>query len=129
MDKKNIEDIVALTPMQDGMLFHYLKEPEMDYYFEQLCLDISGKIDFSLFEQAWNRVIERNEMLRTLFRWEKMKAPAQIILKQYRLKPAYIDLSNKKSLQEENAFAEVKPMSSGSWNKTKMNKKNIGRII
>ncbi len=24
--KKNIQDILALTPMQEGMLYHYLKE-------------------------------------------------------------------------------------------------------
>jgi acyl carrier protein len=29
LDKKNIEDILSLTPMQEGMLFHYLKEPEV----------------------------------------------------------------------------------------------------
>jgi len=33
-DKKGIQDILALTPMQEGMLFHYLKEPEGDLYFE-----------------------------------------------------------------------------------------------
>lgn len=31
---KDIEDIVALTPLQEGMLFYYLKDPENDHYFE-----------------------------------------------------------------------------------------------
>jgi hypothetical protein len=46
-DKKNIEDILSLTSMQEGMLFHYLKEPKSDHYFEQLSLEISGEIDFA----------------------------------------------------------------------------------
>ena len=45
LDKKNIENIAALTPLQEGMLFHYLKDPKNDIYFEQLSLDISGEID------------------------------------------------------------------------------------
>jgi hypothetical protein len=87
IDKKNVKDIIALTPMQEGMLFHYLKEPGSDSYFEQLCLVISGRIDKKVFEQAWNFVIETNEMLRTSFRWEGVKNPIQIIAKQHYLKP------------------------------------------
>lgn len=28
IDKDNIEDILALTPMQEGILFSYLKDPK-----------------------------------------------------------------------------------------------------
>jgi len=42
LNKENIEDILVLTPMQEGMLFHYLKDLESDYYFEQLTLEIKG---------------------------------------------------------------------------------------
>jgi iturin family lipopeptide synthetase B len=35
LDKRNIEDVLALTPMQEGMLFHYLKDPTSDYCFLQ----------------------------------------------------------------------------------------------
>jgi tyrocidine synthetase-3 len=93
-DKKNIEDILPLTPMQEGMLFHYLKDPGSEYYFEQLSLGISGEIDSQLFEKAWNFVIETNEMLRAVFRWEKVDNPVQIILKEHRLKPGYYDFSS-----------------------------------
>ncbi len=33
-----IEDIHALTPMQEGMLHHYLGAPESSLYSEQLTL-------------------------------------------------------------------------------------------
>ncbi|MCP4151119.1 MAG: hypothetical protein GY757_25470 [bacterium] len=79
LDKKNIEDILALTPMQEGMLFHYLKNPENEYYSEQLSLGISGNIDTGAFVNAWDCVIATNEMIRTVFRWGKMEKPVQLI--------------------------------------------------
>ena len=79
LDRENIEDILALTPMQEGMLFHYLKDPESDAYFEQVSLEISGDIHKETFEQAWDFVIEANEMLRTVFRWDKVKNPVQVV--------------------------------------------------
>ncbi|MCP4150412.1 MAG: amino acid adenylation domain-containing protein, partial [bacterium] len=95
LGKKNIEDILALTPMQEGMLFHYLKNPHNDYYFEQLSLDISGQLTVDCFKKAWNSVIDSNEMLRTVFRWEKMEHPVQIILKKHTLQSACHNFFNK----------------------------------
>ncbi len=111
--KENIEDILALTPVQEGMLFHYLKAPDSDLYFEQLCLQISGRIEVDLFEKAWNYVIENNEMLRTAFRWEKLEKPVQIILKNQKLKLEYFDFSGNVEEQEnkggnEKLLAEIK---------------------
>ncbi|UCH94257.1 MAG: amino acid adenylation domain-containing protein [Candidatus Aminicenantes bacterium] len=91
IDQKNIENILALTPMQEGMLFHYLKDPENHYYFEQLSLQVSGSVDIHCLEQAWNLVIETNEMLRTVFRWQKLKEPTQIILKAHRVTLRYYE--------------------------------------
>ncbi len=92
-DKKNVRDITALTPMQEGMLFHYLKEPEATHYVEQLSLHITGPADETGVEKAWNLVIENNDMLRTVFRWEKVEKPVQVVLKQHRLKPRFHDLT------------------------------------
>jgi hypothetical protein len=91
LDKRNIEDVLSLTPMQEGMLFHYLKDPQSDHYYEQLSLEISGEIDAEIFKKAWNFVIESNEMLRTIFRWEKVENMVQIILKEHKLHPGYYD--------------------------------------
>ncbi|MCK4762614.1 MAG: AMP-binding protein, partial [Candidatus Aminicenantes bacterium] len=81
LDKKKIQDIYALTPLQEGMLFYYLKNPAGDLYFEQLNLRISGSIEIEIFKKAWNFVVANNELLRTVFRWRKVKEPVQMVLK------------------------------------------------
>ena len=80
--KDKVEDIIGLAPLQEGMLFHYLKDPSGNQYVEQLRLELSGEIDVILFEKAWNVVVTNNTMLRTIFWWEKLSAPIQIILKE-----------------------------------------------
>jgi len=108
LDKKNIEDIYNLTPMQEGMLFHYLKDPHSDYYFEQLSLDIRGEIDKESFEKAWNFVIDTNEILRTLVRWEEIKNPSQVILKNHPIKCVYYDISGSRHHEQEKFLEEIK---------------------
>ncbi|MCP5049141.1 MAG: amino acid adenylation domain-containing protein, partial [bacterium] len=90
---KNIEDILALTPLQEGLLFHYLKDPDNGDYLEQFSLEISGDFRQTPFEKAWNFVVRTNPMLRTIFRWEKLAHPVQMVLKDYVLQPVYHDLT------------------------------------
>lgn len=92
--KENIANIIALTPLQEGMLFHYLTGDSENRYFEQLSLNIRGKIEKPVFQRAWNILVETNEMLRTLFRWENVNNPVQIVLKKHTVKPEYYDLSD-----------------------------------
>ena len=89
----DIKDILKLTPMQEGMLFHFLKEPESTQYIEQLSLEMAGEIDCQWFKKAWNFVVHVNPALRTVFRWEKMDNPVQIVLKTFDLQPEFHDLT------------------------------------
>ena len=108
LDKKDIEGILALTNMQEGMLFHYLKDPGSEYYFEQLSLDISGEMDRAIFERAWDFVTRSNEMLRTVFRWEDVGNPIQIILKENKLQPEYYDLSGRDDDETQKELEAIK---------------------
>jgi amino acid adenylation domain-containing protein len=110
LDKKNIEDIFILTPMQQGMLFHYLEAPKSDQYFEQLSLEITGEIDLDFFEKTWNFVAETNEMLRVVFRWEKIENPIQIVLHQHemRVNNHVYDFSGKNEAEKEKLKNEIK---------------------
>ena len=45
LDKNNIENILSLSPMQEGILYYYLLNKKSDYYLEQLQIKVTGKID------------------------------------------------------------------------------------
>jgi tyrocidine synthetase-3 len=108
LDKKDIRDILALTPMQEGMLYHYLKNPGSQHYFEQLSLEISGEINLGFFEKAWDFVVNTNEVLRTVFRWEKLERATQVVLRKHRCKLEIHDLSNKNGSGKESTLIEIK---------------------
>ena len=82
---KNIESIYPLSPMQQGMLFHTLYEPESGVYLEQFCLTLSGNLDITVLQQACMRVMKRHPVLRTLVVWEKQEKPLQVVCKQVEL--------------------------------------------
>ncbi|GGA37440.1 hypothetical protein GCM10007416_07940 [Kroppenstedtia guangzhouensis] len=99
--KQDIEDILALTPTQEGILFHYLKEPHSRLYREEFRLRLSGEISLPLFKAAWQHVVQTNEMLRTVFRWEGVKQPVQIVLKEY---PLRLLFSEGQATEDEEAY-------------------------
>ncbi|NFF40193.1 hypothetical protein FDF58_15745 [Clostridium argentinense] len=42
------------------------------------------------FDKAWNKIIERHKMFRTLFRWEGLNNPIQINLKKHLLSIGFL---------------------------------------
>lgn len=99
IDKNNIENIMDLTNTQLGMLFHYINAPNREYH-EQLSLTIRGDVDIRLLEKAWNKVIETNEVLRTIFRWTGIEKPLQIVLKKNEINIQHKDISKELNSNE-----------------------------
>jgi tyrocidine synthetase III len=99
LERTDIQDIHALSPVQEGMLYHYRQAPTSENYHEQLILDLEGEISARDVEAAWNDVIATNEMLRVRLRWEKLKEPIQVILKEHRLKLRQYDLTGDSEIQ------------------------------
>lgn len=81
MNKQNIEDIYGLTAMQEGMLYHSVKNDSTCMYIEQFSCKLTGSINEDYFWQAWQKVIDDNAVLRTAFLWEGVKKPVQVVLK------------------------------------------------
>lgn len=92
MDRRHIEAIYPLSPMQRGMLFHSLYAPGAREYFEQVTFAIEGPLDVPSFSLTWQRVLERHAVLRTQFLWKDRDEPLQVVRRQVRLPWASHDL-------------------------------------
>ncbi|MBW4432012.1 MAG: amino acid adenylation domain-containing protein [Pelatocladus maniniholoensis HA4357-MV3] len=91
---KNVESIYPLSPMQQGMLFHSIYTPDSGVYCTQTLITISSPINIVAFQRAWEKVVERYSVLRTLFLWEKRQQPLQVVRKQVDLPWNYQDWCN-----------------------------------
>src|SRR6266545_4164934 len=83
INKKDIEAVYPLSPMQQGILFHTLEEPESGFYFQQDIYDLYGELDFPCFERAWQTVVKRHAILRTAF--SHLGQMSQLVLRQANL--------------------------------------------
>ncbi len=79
MTKKNIQNIYPLSPMQQGMLFHSLLEPNSGAYIVQISYELHGQLNISAFTQAWQQLIDRHSILRTAFVWDNLEQPLQVV--------------------------------------------------
>ena len=76
------EDIYALSPVQEGMLFHGVSAPTSGLYVEQFLCALRGNLDVATFQSAWERTARRHPILRTAVAWEKRDRPLQIVYRQ-----------------------------------------------
>lgn len=79
------EEAYALSPLQEGMLFHslYGRRPGVD--IEQLLAELDEDLNVPAFQWAWRRVVERHPILRTGFHWENLEQPRQEVSRDVRL--------------------------------------------
>ena len=77
----HVEDMYRQTPVQEGMLFHTLKEPGSGVYVEQYCCTIRGDFNTKVFKKAWEKVGNRHPILRTGFFWEGLSHGIQVVHK------------------------------------------------
>jgi amino acid adenylation domain-containing protein len=72
-----IEDSYALSPVQQGMLFHSLYAGHSGVEIEQMVYTLHEELNVSALMLAWQRVADRHAILRTSFRWEGVDEPIQ----------------------------------------------------
>ena len=74
-----INKTYKLSPMQEGILFHSISEPNSGVYVIQWLNTVKESLDLISFKQAWALVIDRHEILRTRFEWEGVDELVQIV--------------------------------------------------
>lgn len=79
--------------MQEGIYYHSLDPSSPSLYFEQYAYRIQGEIDVALANESICKVIERHDILRTVFIQKGAKRTYQVVLKKRELICQYEDLT------------------------------------
>ncbi|HUQ81061.1 MAG TPA: condensation domain-containing protein, partial [Gemmatimonadaceae bacterium] len=76
---RSIEAAFPLTPLQEGMLYHTIREPAAGTYHVQCSAYVDGALVPGLFARAWGLAVARHAALRTFFTWEGRERPLQVV--------------------------------------------------
>ncbi|KMS75296.1 hypothetical protein ACM01_09890 [Streptomyces viridochromogenes] len=95
MTRSGIADILPLSPLQEGLLFHALYDDEHgpDVYAAQQILELTGPVDPAAVRAAGQALLDRHPNLRACFRRRETGAPVQIVPTDVELPWAEADLS------------------------------------
>jgi len=104
--EENIQDIYPLSPMQQGMLFHSIFAPDTDVYAEQMACKLTGNLNIDAFKKAWEKVVERHDILRTAFVWEELEEPLQVVYKSADIPFSVQDWRDLSPIDQEKALEE-----------------------
>ncbi|HEV2736190.1 MAG TPA: amino acid adenylation domain-containing protein, partial [Longimicrobiaceae bacterium] len=73
------EDAYPLSPLQEGLLFHSLYGSGPQAYVVQVVYALRGELDAAALREAWRRVVALHPALRTVFVWEGVPEPLQVV--------------------------------------------------
>lgn len=108
LNKENLKDIYPLSPMQADMLFHALLDSKSDAYFEQITFLIDGQFDIARWQYCWQLLVQRHDILRTVFSYKKTEQPLQIVLKRSEPEFLQFDLRTFDSTSQATKILEYK---------------------
>ena len=102
-----VQDMYPLSPLQQGMLFHALLDPESPAYQEQIVMTLAGELDAAAMRQAWQTVIDRNAILRTAIVSDGLKKPLQVVHREAALHIEEADWRGLSADEQESRMAEL----------------------
>ncbi|MBB84108.1 MAG: hypothetical protein CL931_09910, partial [Deltaproteobacteria bacterium] len=77
--RNRIADMYPLSPMQRGLLFHSLLEPDSGLYMPHVVLRLRGNLDVAALRAAFEDAVAEHPVLRTGVFWEERDEPFQIV--------------------------------------------------
>jgi amino acid adenylation domain-containing protein len=91
--KTNIKNIYPLSPMQEGMLFHARMEETTTAYVEQTVITMQGPLEPDELKRAYQGLIDRYDVLRTVMVYKTTKRPQQVVMKEQQAEFHYEDIT------------------------------------
>ena len=91
----SIQDIYALSPLQEGVLFHHLMAAQGDPYIMSTQIAFPDRMLLDRFLSAAQQVVDRHDILRTCFMWEGLSQPAQVVLRRAQIPVTEIEFNPK----------------------------------
>nr|WP_026423720.1 non-ribosomal peptide synthetase [Actinokineospora inagensis] len=89
--RPGVVDILPLTPMQAGMVFHGLSQSGQGAYFQQTAFVLDGVADLDRLASAWRQVVDRAAILRSSIVWEDVPEPLSLVHAQVDLPITRVD--------------------------------------
>ncbi|MBM0274432.1 amino acid adenylation domain-containing protein [Micromonospora sp. STR1s_6] len=102
------EDILPLSPLQEGLLFHALYDEQApDVYTVQLVLDLDGDLDTSAMRASTEALLRRHANLRVGFLQPKGGRPVQVVARDVTLPWTEVDLTGLAAEERDAELARV----------------------
>ncbi|WP_344315630.1 condensation domain-containing protein, partial [Streptomyces rhizosphaericus] len=83
MKQSRIEDVMPLTPMQEGLFFHHLlsesQDGVSDVYVAQLVIGLEGPVDAELLRKSAGELLRRHPHLRVGIRQRRRGGAVQVV--------------------------------------------------
>ncbi|RDI62800.1 amino acid adenylation domain-containing protein [Nocardia pseudobrasiliensis] len=74
-----IADVLGLSPLQEGFLFHALRDGEADVYTMTARFELAGPVDIDRLATAFERMLDRHPNLGAAFCYEQFDQPVQVV--------------------------------------------------
>ncbi|ROP35986.1 non-ribosomal peptide synthetase [Saccharothrix texasensis] len=95
MSKKSaVEDVLPLSSLQEGFLFHALYDRDgLDVYTVQMATELTGPVDVPALRAAADALLRRHANLRVGFRHKGLDRPVQVVRREVRAPWREVDLT------------------------------------
>lgn len=90
--ERALEDVLPLTPLQEGLLFHAGSDQD-DVYTVRTTIGLTGPVDPDRLRTAWATVLSRYPNLRVGFWYEDLDRPVQFVAREATVPVRFVDLS------------------------------------
>ncbi|MGI8332312.1 amino acid adenylation domain-containing protein [Actinomadura scrupuli] len=99
--QSQLEDVLPLSPLQQGLFFHAIFDEDADVYTAQLVLDLEGPLDTAALKAAAGTLLRRHANLRAGFRQRKQGTPVQVVHREVALPWTEADLTGTPDAEDE----------------------------